>query len=280
MEKAELIGTGELRKGQNTLNKKGISGFGLKMIAVITMFIDHFAAIIIARALTDYGTYFVNVDNYHTWYTIYEVMRLIGRMAFPIYCYLLVEGFHYTKNATKYALRLFLFALISEIPFDIALNGTILEFQYNNVFFTLWLGLLAVMGIDFLRRHTIIHTQNIALQYLLTFFRGIGLMAIVLFAMGIAEFLLCTDYGAAGVAAIVAIYLLRNHPMAGFTAAVILLGLLSDSSEFCALLMLAPLYFYNGTRGKQMKYFFYAFYPVHLLFIAALGMLMGISMIL
>ena len=83
--------------------------------------------------------------------------------------------------------------------------------------------------------------------------------------MAIADLVLHTDYGASGVAAIIVMYLLYQKRMLAFGVLVFVLTVLSSSIEIFALLMLIPLHFYNGTRGKQAKYVFYAFYPVHLL---------------
>ena len=134
---------------QSVAGEHGISGYWLKMIAVITMLIDHSAATILERILVQMPSWApATVDNWEQWYRLDLLLRGIGRMAFPIYCFLLVEGFHYTHSRRKYAARLFVFALISEVPFDMALNQSVLEFSYNNVFFTLFLGLLVIMAAD------------------------------------------------------------------------------------------------------------------------------------
>ena len=99
--------------------KKGLNSFQLKCIAIVTMLIDHIGAIIFP---TQMG------------------FRIIGRFSFPIFCFLLVEGFHHTKDVKKYMIRLGIFALISEIPYDLAFRNVFLEFERQNVFFTLLLG--------------------------------------------------------------------------------------------------------------------------------------------
>lgn len=121
--------------------QKGLSGSTLKLIAIITMLIDHIGAAVIARLL-------IAGQGSEMLYKIYYAMRAVGRVAFPIFCFLLVEGFFYTGSRKKYALRLFGFALLSEIPFDLAFSGKILEFGYQNVFFTLLIGLLTIMLFD------------------------------------------------------------------------------------------------------------------------------------
>lgn len=121
--------------------QKGLSGSTLKLIAIITMLIDHIGAAVIARLL-------IAGQGSEMLYKIYYAMRAVGRVAFPIFCFLLVEGFFYTGSRKKYALRLFGFALLSEIPFDLAFSGKTLEFGYQNVFFTLLIGLLTIMLFD------------------------------------------------------------------------------------------------------------------------------------
>lgn len=125
--------------------KKGVCGSTLKLIAIITMLIDHTAAVILERWLTA-----ERLGGLHTneqfWYNTYLIMRFTGRLAFPLFCFLLVEGFQHTRNVGKYAVRLAVFALISEIPFDLALHGTAFYFHYQNVFFTLLIALLVLFG--------------------------------------------------------------------------------------------------------------------------------------
>lgn len=124
----------------------GISGSTVKLIGIAAMLIDHIAASVLARILVSGG-----------WnrqlYSVYSIMRDIGRLGFPIFCFLLVEGVGRTRSKTKYALRLGLFALISEIPFDLAFSAKVLEFGYQNVFFTLFFGMLALCAYEFVSSH-------------------------------------------------------------------------------------------------------------------------------
>ena len=106
-----------LQKQDEVQKKKGISGSTLKIIAVVTMLIDHIGAIILMRYIMKSGYMDVamsgDINVINAWltenstlYTWYTVMRYIGRVAFPIFCFLLVEGFLKTRNVKKYALRL------------------------------------------------------------------------------------------------------------------------------------------------------------------------------
>ena len=257
---------------QSVAGEHGISGYWLKMIAVITMLIDHSAATILERILVQMPSWApATVDNWEQWYRLDLLLRGIGRMAFPIYCFLLVEGFHYTHSRRKYAARLFVFALISEVPFDMALNQSVLEFSYNNVFFTLFLGLLVIMAADWVMER--FSSDNLTSEIgRITLLVVIGMVGCAL-----ASYVISCDYGASGVIAIYIMYLLRSKRELGFALAVVSLGVFSSELELLALLMLIPLHFYNGTRGKQHKYFFYAFYPLHLLLLALIAWGLGLG---
>lgn len=240
--------------------KKGISGSTLKLIAIITMLIDHTAAILLYPVLIQSGGLQQRLLVFGPMlYDVYLVMRqVIGRMAFPIFCFLLVEGFQRTSNVYRYALRLFIFALLSEIPFDLALNGAWLEFGYQNVMFTLLVGLLTMIVCHELESHE-----------LNRWFTLIGQLLIMVLGILMGD-LLQTDYGGYGVLCIMALYFFRKNKgwqiAAGSCAFV--LGeylLLGTASELLAPLGFIPVACYNGRRGMKMKYLFYFFYPVHLL---------------
>jgi hypothetical protein len=232
---------------------KGLSGSTLKLIAIVSMLIDHVAAAVIVRVL--YAGHWTE-----QLYQIYRVMRSVGRIAFPIFCFFLVEGFEHTRDRKKYALRLFLFALISEIPFDLAFSAEILEVQYQNVFFTLLIGLITVMAF---------HAAEEKKEWN-PVVRVVLLALIVAAGMGIALFLK-TDYDAKGVMAILLLYVFRKK-----RSMQILAGCLFFSWwELPALAAFFLLACYNGTRGLRMKYFFYVFYPAHLLLLYAVCLLMG-----
>lgn len=136
---------------EEKIRRRGIPGSTLKLIAIFTMLIDHTAAVVLNQILVSHR--FFNIysrasmdGNYLQMYQIYGWMRNIGRIAFPIFCFLLVEGFVHTSNKRKYAVRLGVFALVSEIPFDLAFYGKVLFNRHQNVFFTLFIGFLAVWG--------------------------------------------------------------------------------------------------------------------------------------
>lgn len=214
-----------------------LDGTVLKLIACLSMFIDHLGAVCFSGMMG---------------------FRIIGRLAFPIYCFLLVEGAVHTHNMKKYILRMGIFALISEVPFDLAFYHRLVYTGHQNVFFTLGLGLLAIWFLE----HPIEQLDIPDVLYKLLVIIAAGL---------IAEFF-NTDYGFTGIAVICIFYYLRGQPQLKYPIAAILLAAMGGV-EVYAVLALIPILLYNGQRGRQtkdMQYGFYIFYPAHLLLIAAL----------
>lgn len=235
------------------------------------MLIDHVAVGIGERAIFYFPESFPFINEHiDFFYDLYDFMRILGRMAFPIYCFLLIEGFSHTRSVWKYARNLLLFALISEIPFDWALNFNHWELESNNVYWTLLIGLMMVLCLDWIDQR--IRKNDQPPSGFLYFLGAMGYASITLTSMLLAEYVFRSDYGSAGIAAIAALYFLRNHPLWGFSLAVMLLALMAGSIELYALFMVIPIYFYNGKRGAQntvIKYLFYGFYPIHMILIAA-----------
>lgn len=253
--------------------KKGIPGSTIKMIAIIAMFIDHTAAVILERVMQQQGlNTMLDMGPVEPIVIVYLIMRIIGRLGFPIFIFLLIEGLTHTRNQWKYLFRLFIFALVSEIPFDFAFNlskeqifsGQLLEFTYQNVFFTLAIGLAAVIGMKTI--------QEMELNAVLKILFNIGI-AIVGMGLGL---LLHTDYGAIGVLAIIMMYLFRQRKMLA-TAMTCIILMFSSFLEASAFLILLPVGLYNGERGWKLKWVFYAFYPVHLLLLWLVCLGMGIA---
>lgn len=224
--------------------RKGISAATLKWIALITMTVDHFAASGLYFQLA-YGD---GVDMLGD--TGYMALRTIGRLAFPIYCFLLTEGFRHTRSRERYALRLGIFALISEMPFDLASSWTILDWNYQNVFFTLLFGLLTLMLAAPLYEKG---------EQRKAFFIVLG--------FALAAELLQTDYGFFGVAFIAAMYFLREREVEKYLiGGGLLMG--AGSLELAAFPAFYLMHRYDGRQGRQsraMRLLFYWYYPLHLL---------------
>lgn len=227
-------------------SKKILSGSALKLIAVIIMLIDHTACFLLASEPFFNQKLVINSKPYD--FSLYIFLRAVGRLAFPIYGFLLTEGFQHTHDRKKYALNLLSFALISEIPWNLIHGGT-LTYKTQNVFFTLFLGLLCIM---------IYETYQNDLKKQLLYLSGVAVFGLFLNA----------DYGLKGVGFLFAMYLLRKKKI---PQAFICTCFLSNTIPYtigvaCAFL---PINLYNHERGfikgKFWKYAFYAFYPVHML---------------
>ncbi len=239
--------------------KKSLSAGTIKLIALIAMLIDHVAACVILNAINEGATWTLACRQQLA--VAYYVMRYIGRISFPIYCFFIVEGFVKTRSRAKYAFRLAICALISEVPFDLAVFGEMVDFTRQNVFLTLVLGLLAIWVSDMIEKKL---DGKPLIQ--------MGLSLLCYISVPLLAHLLRTDYGLYGVVTIIAMYEVRTWaegktplwaPIC-FAVGVAVLCL-QDGSEMFAYMALPLLFFYRGKRGWNGKWFFYLFYPVHLL---------------
>lgn len=227
-----------------------LDSFRLKLIAMVTMVIDHVG---------------------YVFYPELGWMRLIGRMAFPIYCFLLVEGFYHTSNVKKYMGRLAVFAILSEFPFDLMANAGGDYFAGQNIFFTLLLGLMAIYFIDEFEK-----------MYRMSYFSKTMFNVLIAIVFSSIAMLLKTDYSALGVFYIVIFYLYRGRPLFIFLCIEIITiyfygGIYGqrqmNSQNFAGFAVLFTA-LYNGKQGPKIKYVFYAFYPVHLLVIVGIYCMM------
>ena len=233
------------------MNRKLLSQESLKIIACVTMLIDHIGAVF--GAAMGYGS-------------LYYAMRVIGRLAFPIYCFLLTEGVAHTKNPVRYGLRLFIGVLLAEIPFDLALFGAF-SWEHQSVMVTLLLGFGMALVMQKLDRTKLVPV--IACAFLAELFR--------------------TDYGAWGIFMIALFAMTRerkdrnNLQIIGMliicwfmnSAAIPVWGI-RVPIELFAVLALIPVFLYSGkksTGSKVVQTIFYLFYPVHLLVLYIISIL-------
>ena len=212
----------------------------LKTIAMVFMLVDHIAYVMIERGLGYGGDL----------YMINRTMRSMGRLAFPIFCFTIVEGFQRTSNSREYLKRLIIFALISEIPFDLAFRGRMFSMDLQNVFWTLAFGLAAM----------IIYND----VFMAGWKKAIGLL--VCFYL---PYRFHTDYSVYGALAIFLMYLFRKEPIKMCMAGYILL-LLQNPIEVWAIFGFVLILLYNGQRGRENKKIYYWFYPAHLMVLVLL----------
>ena len=239
---------------------KLLSGSVLKTVACITMLIDHIGA---AGLISDNR--------------VYLVFRIIGRTAFPIFCFLIGEGLAHTHNKWKYLLRLFLFAVIAEAPFDF-MNDRLdsYAFVWQNVVFTLLFGYAASALIVYLRSKagSIAGKANKFITVLI--YAGFAASAaLISYAMFRAGELCNTDYGGPGVLVVILFCLLRGKwRYYGILLAYFILGY-NNPFELWAFPGFILMMLYSGERGfirtKPLQIGFYFFYPVHLLILGLIA---------
>ena len=223
---------------------KKLSNAQLKYIAFISMFIDHF----------NKSMSYPNLDGGKLLY-LSNFFDILGRIAFPLFAFMLVEGFYRTHSRWHYLGNLLLFGVISEVPFDLFTTKELMNWRWNNVMFTLAFMLVTIWIVDVIREK--IGDEKKWLWFLIS----IPVVAIMCF---LAMF--CSlDYDYNGILMAYFFYLFRNHPFPR-----ILFGYLSVVKEPWALLGLGLTLTYNGERGKQSKLLNYLFYPVHLLILGLL----------
>lgn len=225
-----------------------ISNTGLKIIAVLSMLTDHICTVCFADVPA--GMFLIHS---------------VGRMAMPLYAFLLTEGFLHTRNRRRYLGRLLIFALVSEPFFDFALHGQWVWWEHQNVLFTLALGLLMLCSLDALQKRDL-EKGTVNAPFLMPF---------VIAGFLVLSWAARLDHEFAAPAMILLFYLLRlqNLPVRSLAAcgAAALI-----STEAGCLLAVFPLLFYNekrGPLGPVGKYFFYLIYPAHLLVLSIVRML-------
>lgn len=251
--------------------EKKITGAVLKNTAYITMLIDHFFAVLFLNYMKLHpvdGRWDPQLER------VYRAGRAVGRVSFILFTCLIVESFFYTRSRVRFLVRLFLFALLSEIPFDLAFSGQMFDWSGQNIYWTLFLGVLVLTVWDYLSHYR-------------SFLAAAGRWAVLLTGC-LAAFVFAVDYRFMGVLLIFAMYQTRNKDggIRFMAAGMVMLfgtwgsylmrylgnGYTADSlfwsslREMYGLLAFVLIFLYNGEKGRQLpKAFYYGFYPIHLL---------------
>lgn len=237
------------------MKNRGLSQESLKLIACVTMLLDHIGAVVVMACFENsVGT------NRGLLLDLYEVLRTVGRLAFPIYCFLLAEGAHFTRNPKRYGLRLLIGAILAEIPFDLAFFDRF-TWAHQSVMVTLLLGFVML---EAMKKCPSLTTK---------------LLAVLPFA--VAANMLNTDYGAKGILLIALFALTRELPnksvwqffglwcifSPSHLMALNWFGGFSVTIQEWAVLAMVPISMYSGQKrsgSKVLQWAFYLFYPVHL----------------
>ena len=224
-----------------------LDGTTLKLIAMISMVFDHAG-----------DMFFPDV----MW------PRMIGRLAMPIFSFFIAEGFSHTRDKKKYLCRLGIFALISEIPFDLAFEGKI-GFSHQNIMLSFFLAVVALMLYDWIQGGTKSEENHASIGKTV-----LGVIAVA--AIAALSLLLRADYTIFAVIAVFLFYVLRQkHPLVRTGVGVAFLALTRTVGYYCTTgLSFIPLAMYNGKKGKGLKWLFYGFYPGHLLLLTAIKHIM------
>lgn len=249
-----------------------LTGNTVKLIAVSAMFIDHFCKIVLQWLLANYWEpmmfagditeeHFRKIDTF-----IRFDLQGVGTIAFPLFCFLLAEGFQHTKNRKRYIGMMLVFAIISEIPFGIGFfaNYSMEEgsfpfyWNYQNIYFTLFLSLISLAFVDHFSTNSELRNERI---------KAIVLQVISVAVIAAIAEVTCCDYGLMGIVFVVAFYVCRKSRV--YQVLMFLLAyMLSTGNQPTIFVLLACIIIllYNRERGRlKIKYFVYAFYPVHII---------------
>lgn len=220
--------------------RKILSGGGLKIAAAAAMFIDHLAVVLALCGIPA---------------VVYTAMRGIGRISFPIYCFMLVSGFTYTRSVPKYIGRLAALAVISEVPYDMTNFGVFFYPAKNNVLFTFVLALAVLWVLSKFSRMGI---------------KGYFYSASVIAVAMLAAFVLRLDYSWKCILLASVLYWTRFETAVRYAAGSLVLIINSTLIGLCAPAAFVPIHFYNGKKGAVPSGLFYIFYPVHMLVLGLL----------
>ena len=216
----------------------GLSQESLKLLACVTMLLDHIGVIFFPGS----------------------VLRIIGRVSFPIFCFLLAEGFFHTRNKRRYAIRLAVSMLLAEIPFDLAFFRRI-HWGHQNVMLTLLLGYLAIWAVtesgSAMAKALLAAAFTAAAEYLRSDYGGTGVLLVLVFALS-REL-----RGRNWICAIVMLILFaeRSSPV------IVRAGGFAITRQMLGTAAMLPIALYSGekkTSSKAVQLAFYLFYPVHL----------------
>lgn len=213
-----------------------LNGTQLKLFAALIMVIDHIGAVIFPRI---------------------ALLRIVGRISFPIFCFMAAEGFAHTKNLKKYMLRLLVAGVVSQPFYSLCFAGN-LTYGTLNIMFTFLLSGAAVC----------VHKKLPQGR------KEFAVVAAVL--MAVLAMYLHTDYGEYGVILVFLFYLLRENQIALLLITGCFQILAAVGIQRYSAFSLVPIAFYNGKRGRNLKYFFYIFYPLHLSVIYGAAVHLGI----
>lgn len=233
--------------------KYHISSAGLHILAMGLMLCDHLWAMLFPAA---------------------EWLTCVGRMAFPVFAFLIAEGYLHTRDLRRYLLRMLIWALLAEIPFDLMYGGSVFYPYHQNVLWTFLLSLLLILLIEKCKSHfrpltAAFFTAGLAaLGYVLgyvtmTDYYGVGVLTVLTF------YFFRERNWKSRLCQLLCLYILHVKLLGGYYYEFEVFGFeIEVVQQGFALLALIPIWLYQGRQGfhnKAFQYFCYAFYPLHML---------------
>lgn len=218
--------------------KKILNNNSLKIIAILSMLLDHIAYL------------FISSSNF-----LYYIFRIIGRVCAPIMFFGIANGYKYTSNKKKYGLRLLMFAFISQVPYSLFIGNKVFLFNKYNVIFTLFLSFLTILIFDKCSKKLVKYSLMF-LCIILSYFCDWGIIGILISL--VFYFISERRYAYIGYTILCICYITTNTLIYKNIA-----WLIVNIGLFLPMIFI---YLYNDKKGKyNLKYLFYTFYPVHLL---------------
>lgn len=217
-----------------------LDGTTLKIIAMVCMVFDHIGDMFFPEQV---------------W------MRVIGRLAMPIFSFCIAEGYIHTRDRKAYLMRMLAFGVLSEIPFDLASSGR-LNLSHQNIMFTFALALAALMAYDYL----VESYEGM---------KGVALGILAALAAALASIFLKLDCNFAAIGLVFVFYFLRNlDPFMRYAGAAAFEAIARSVGIYrWGILSFLFIMLYNGKRGAGLKLLFYLFYPGHLLLLYLIKLL-------
>ena len=227
-----------------------LDGTMLKIIAMVSMVFDHMGDMFFPDLLWP---------------------RMIGRLAMPIFAFCIAEGYRYTRDKNRYLLRMGIFALVSEVPFDLAFEGAV-SLAHQNIMLSFFLSILALKLFDLIRGEKKEDTEKYGMGRTI-----LGVLCVI--SIAAVALLVKADYTIFAVIAVFLFYVLKDtRQFVRMGVGVAFLAVTRTVGYYCTTgFSVIPLLLYNGKRGKGFKWLFYAFYPGHLLLLYVLRLLMALK---
>lgn len=205
------------------------------------------------------------------YYIFYEnlTLRIIGRLAFPIFAYMIAEGCKYTRNKLRYLSTIFIFAVFCQVS-----SSVITKILYMNIFVTFALSVSLIFVYEFFRkRKTLMSFALVVLVFIALLFIALGMPKILPKSL---EFEI--DYGIIGILCPFLVYVGFNKvtKLALLALGLIGLSIMYFDIQWFSLFALIPLFLYSGKRGRfKLKYLFYFYYPLHIGVICLISYFIG-----